>query len=824
MSSQLTPTFPGQSTGVAPVSAPSSAPAPYRPSSAADDAAAAPAGAQIARVAAALKRYKWLIGLLALVGMGGGVLASRLVNPAYQVQSSILLTSGISTRSTAGGGPITAQQALEPQGWIDLLKTNAIADSVVMKLALYVEPEDARDSVLFRDFQLNPRAQRFVPGLYELTVDGPRYTLRDEIGIVNEQGVVGDSIGRTAGFAWAPSKARLGAERTVEFRVRQPREASVDVLNRLRVQLAKGSNLIFLTLTGTAQQKPAQTLNAWNEQFVRIATDLKTASVSQSSEALNQQLATARQQLGDAERRYTQLRVANAALPSEAMAIASDGSGGGAAVRTNPALDNYTASRFQLESVRRERQQLEGVARTITGGRVPVEALLNVNIVATDATALPLRSSLAEVQDLDAKIRVLRQTLQDRTQPLAATLERRATLATQVIPQQVATLIAQLREREGLVGGVVAQGTKELQAIPQRTTQEEALGRDRDAAAQLFTRLQQRQSEAELARRSMSPDVQVLDRAVMPSAPTDNTLARLIGLGLAAGLGLGLGLSILLDRVDRRFRYPSQVTHGLGLQILGIVPEIDQSRPQSPERVAQIVEAFRSIRMNTRYACMPNPRVALTLTSPGPHEGKSLVASNLALSFAEGGWRTVIVDGDLRRGQLNATFDLPSGPGLIEYLEGTSLLGEILQGTSHENLALVATGAKHRRGPELLGTPRMQQLVQALLAEFDAVIVDSPPLGAGTDAYALGAATTNVALVLRRAVSNLQMAEAKLSALDNLPVQVVGAVLNEVEAEGAMYQYFSYDPDYVLVESGPEPESDGRRDADEPTERLPAAR
>jgi Mrp family chromosome partitioning ATPase len=113
----------------------------------------------------------------------------------------------------------------------------------------------------------------------------------------------------------------------------------------------------------------------------------------------------------------------------------------------------------------------------------------------------------------------------------------------------------------------------------------------------------------------------------------------------------------------------------------------------------------------------------------------------------------------------------------------------------------------------------MKQLVAALAAEFDAVIVDSPPLGAGTDAYALGTATTHVALVMRRAATDLKLAEAKLQVFDQLPAQVIGAVLNEIDSEAGMYQYFSYDPDYVLVE-------DGARDRAEDAEvqQLPAGR
>jgi capsular exopolysaccharide synthesis family protein len=824
MSANLTPALPGPPTALAPVG--DAVPAPYRPGPEAESGP--PLEMQVRRVMAALGRYKWLIGLATLVGVGGGIVASRYVDPDYQVQSTIFIpTSAGSGTQASGRGPIEQDNVFTSQGWIGLLRTYAIADSVVLRLALYVEPDRAADSTVFRNFQLNPRAQRFFPGEYTLEVEGPRWTLRDKVGAVNEEGIVGDSIGRRAGFAWAPSKALLG-ERTVKFRVRQPREVSNDILTRrLQVGLAEGANLIVMRLSGTLQQRPAETLNAWGEQFVRIGTDLKAAKVSASSKVLSEQRADAERRLAAAERAYAEFRVSAITQPSEAMAVqpgaATGAVGGAAVVRNDPAVDNYTTSKYQLEALRRDRAQLDAVVRTLRPDYVPVEAILNVPVVTVDPAATELRGTLNELVALQAQVRVLRQTYQDITPPLSTKLAQLRTLQEQTVPQQVRAFAAQLRQREAQLGGVVARSTSELRAIPQRTSQQEALRRDRDAAQDLFRLLDTRYKEVELSEKSLTPDVRVLDAAVLPSEPTENTAPRLIGLGLAVGLAVGAGLAVLLDRLDRRFRYPTQVTHGLKLQVLGAVPRVDQGRRQSPERVAQIVEAFRSVRMNVRYACMPSQRVTLTVTSPGPGDGKSLVASNLALSFAEGGWRTVLVDGDLRRGQLNVTFDLPSGPGVVEYLEGTSLLGEVVQPTTHDNLSLVATGTRHRRGPELLATPRMRQLVAALAAEFDAVIVDSPPLGAGTDAYVLGDATTHVALVVRRAATDLRMAEAKLQTFDQLPVQVIGAVLNEVDGEAGMYQYFSYDPEYLLVEDGAAP-ADGDKDADAAAPRLPAGR
>lgn len=787
---------------------PYAAPAPMAASAGGEDESSS--GSQVARLLAAVKRYQWLVYTLPIVGLGAGYLASRFVEPEYAVQSALLLTTPQGGgNGAASRGPIREEQVLDPQGWMDLVRSFQIADSVVARLALYVEPSRSADSVLFRNFGINYRAQRFVPGEYTLKVTGPRYTLTDKVGAVREAGIVGDSVGREAGFAWQPPRAALGTDRTVEFKVVQPREASVRTLQRLQVGLARGSNIIVLQLTGTAQQKPAETLNAWGEQFTRIATELKTARVNQFTRTLVQQRADAEQRLAAAERAYQSFRVSTIALPSEALAI-QPGAGGAAVVRADPVMDNYFASKYQLESLRRDREALERAAAQITPTSTPTTALLSVPLVASDPAATELRNALGEQLALDTELRTLRQTYRDTMPQIQTRLRRLAVLQEQVIPQTTRTLLEQFRTRERQLGGVVGRSTGELQAIPTRTAQQEALRRELDGATALFRSLDERYSEALLAEKSMAPDVRVLDTAVMPLEPTSRTTPFFLAGGLAAGLALGLGLAILLDRLDRRFRYPQQATGELGLQVLGAVPRIDQSRRQTPEQAAMMLEAFRTLRMNVRYACAPTTgKVVLTVTSPGSGDGKSLVSANLALSLAEGGLRTVLIDGDLRRGQLHTTFGVDGDRGLTEYLEGTSLLAEALQTTHHDNLSLITAGTRHLRAPELLATPRMSQLVAALAADFDAIIVDSPPLGAGTDAYALGAATRNMAVVLRTAATDLGMAKAKLLVLDQLPVQVVGAVLNDVRPDDGMFQYLAYDPEYAMLDE-PEVRDDER--------------
>ena len=796
MSASLPPAVPGSGSAIEPYAPSPVQPAIYRGGDAGGEGAQS-GGGELGRLLAALNRFKWLVLAAVILGSVGGVLASRMITPEYTVQSTVLLTAA--SGASQARGPVREDALLDAQGWIDLLKSYAIADSVVMQLTLYLEPRKAADSVVFRDFQLN-RA-RFFPGNFKLEVTGPRYTLRDELGIFNEQGIVGDSIGRTVGFLWRPNKAVLGDNRTIAFKVNTPRQTSNAILQRLGVNLLPGSNLISLSLSGTPQQKPAETLNAWGDQFTRIAADLKTARLSQFVRILTAQRREAEQRLKGAELALQQFRVNTIAEPSEGLAVKPGVNG---IEMRDPVFDNYFRERLGLQALQRDRMALDRVAASVTPTSTPIEALLSIPAVATEPGALTLRESLNELVKKQATVRTLREQYTDSMRVVKDALYGMQLLQSTTIPQQLAAFRGELLKREQQMTASVATSTGELQGIPSRSIQQEAYRRELDNASTLYSSLQARAAEAELSEKSAIPDVRILDRAVMPLDPSRNTAPRIILMAVAGSLAFGIGLAFLLDRVDRRFRYPSQATRDLGLQILGVVPVVDQGRRNSPEKVANVVEAFRTLRMNARYACMPSQKVTLSVTSPGPGDGKSLVASNLALSFAEGGWRTVLIDADLRRGFLNETFDLPATPGLIEYLEGTSSLDDVLRETHHGNLAVIAGGTRHRRAPELLATPRMQELVALLSRSFDAIIVDTPPLGAGTDAYAIATATQNLALVLRGGVTDVRMAKAKLETLDRLPVQVIGAILNGVETNDGVYQYYSYDPHYQMIEEADE--------------------
>jgi polysaccharide biosynthesis transport protein len=757
------------------------------------DSTAQPTRPQAQRYLSALRRFKWLVLLCAIIGTGAGVGATRILLPQYEVQARVLLEQGSSAgRGEDRGGPIKALELFGEAGFRELLTSFMVVDPVVTQLSLYLQPKVARDSVIFPNFGITPTLR---PGDYVLTVTDQTWVLSREPGVEVERGAVGDSIGVSVGFLWQPPAELLETHKETHFRVQTPREASKELLERLTI--VDKASFLALTLTDPNPKRAADILNAWVDHFVAIAGALKKKNVTMTASILDGQRSYAAEELSSAEAALENFRVQTVTQPNERVNFAP-----GIELGTNPAFNKYFQSKNEAEAIQRDREAIQrALDEGRTAGTVSREAILSIASVSTDPAAQQVVQALKEQSEREVALRQLSSKYTDEYRDVKIAREQLDTLRNQVVPRSIATYLAQLSDRERRLKAEIDQSGKELQGIPPRTIEEQRLKRKMEVADAMYRSLDLEAARAKLAEAQTIPDVMVMDPAVAPLTPTRNTKPVLISGGIALGLGLGVILAILLDRLDKRFRYPEQAIDELGLFVLGVIPVIRKRKSgRSAELDSQVVEAFRTIRMNVRYSADPSRPLTLAITSPGPNDGKSLVSSNLALAFAEAGARVLLIDGDVRRGELSATFETDSRPGLVEYLDGTALIAEVLRPVSaHPNLTLMPGGARRKRAPELLASPRLSQLIAQMSGEYDVVIIDSPPLGAGFDAFALATAAGNVSIVLRAGVTDLKMASSKIAVLNTLPVRVIGCVLNGIKLDG-VYEYYSYYQDYAAYD------------------------
>jgi len=207
---------------------------------------------------------------------------------------------------------------------------------------------------------------------------------------------------------------------------------------------------------------------------------------------------------------------------------------------------------------------------------------------------------------------------------------------------------------------------------------------------------------------------------------------------------------------------------------------------------ASVVEAYRGLRTNLRFLDVEKPLRSLLITSPGPGEGKTLTASNLAIVTAEAGARVILVDGDLRKPQVHQLFRLDSRVGLTTVLAGQSGLPAALQPTPVRNLRVLPAGPKPPNPAELLGAPRMADVLAELKRQADMVIIDSPPVLAVTDAVVLAAAVDGVVMVVNPRLTTYQAAQKTKAVLEQVKAHLLGVVIDEINPNGSSGYYYSY--------------------------------
>ena len=732
------------------------------------------------RVRSALRRYWWLIAITTVLGAVLGLYLAKSIEPQYEAFASIWINAD--SPENRSNGPIRGEGLLTSSSWPELLTSYSILDSVAYKMRLYVRPADDAPPRMFSQFDI---AESFAPGVYELRMDdtGRQYQLLDARGVVLEHGAPGDSIGRTRGFRWAPPAASFENQKSISFKVTTVREAAVGLRKRMSLNASRESSILPVMLTGRDAEETAAALRAIVNEFEATAARLKTRNLVEFTKALEEQLSYAAVQLHEAEVALETFRVRTITLPSEGGSVVA-----GLEITRDPVLHHFFDQRLQLDSIHNDRVELSGVLDAMKQRKLTPQTLLSIPSV---NSATELTAAINELTNKEASLRTAREAYTDQSQKVIDLRDGINRLQTEVIPAMAANLAARLSRQETDLGARVDGASRELRQIPTRTIEEMRLRRNVDVRLALYTTLKSRYEEARLAQASSLPDMSVLDYPVVPPRPTRSERVRVAGLALLFGIAAGLALALGLDYQDRRFRYPEQATHELGLEIVGAVPRVRvrASAKARAEQTWQLTEAFRTLRLSIAQM-KGDEALALAVTSPGSGDGKSFVSSNLALSCVSAGYRTVLVDADIHRGALHKVFDVSARPGLTDYLAGSVDLQTVMRPTS-SGVTFISAGTRGDETAELLASPRMNEAMATLHREFDVVVVDSPPLCAGIDAFVLATQARNMLLVLRTGQTDRKLADAKLRLADRLPIRVLGAVLNGVPAEGS-YRYYGY--------------------------------
>jgi non-specific protein-tyrosine kinase len=496
----------------------------------------------------------------------------------------------------------------------------------------------------------------------------------------------------------------------------------------------------------------------------------------------------------------------------------------------------YAVSIRQIPIYRASARLLVGQNSTSTNPSVAyTDILLSERLTRTYAqilTARPLleqaakQIGIAKIEPSSVSVQPVRDTQLlnlSVEHPLPALAAEIANTLPQVfIAYNSAQQRARFQESKQALTAELAKLSEEIEAVE---TRNQALAADDPQAALVQGQLAQYRSSygsvlsqlesIRMAEANAVDTVTVVEPAVAPRFPVRPRVLTTTLLALIVGAMLGVGVVFLIEYLDDTVKLPEHVEAATGLSTLGVIgreknggrslgrfrgngssrsPQplslVTLEKPRSPN-----AEAYRTVRTGIQFSSIDDPIRSLVVTSPGPSEGKSTTAANLAVVMAQAGKRVVLIDGDLRKPAQHKLWGAPNTVGLTGLLlleEEPKSLDFALTPTRVENLWVITSGQLPHNPSELLGSQKLQRLVERLLQDYDVLVFDAPPALAVTDPIVLGQTLDGVLLVVDSGSTRAPALAQTVQSLAKVQAHLIGVVLNKFPVKRGGYYYYYY--------------------------------
>jgi polysaccharide biosynthesis transport protein len=375
------------------------------------------------------------------------------------------------------------------------------------------------------------------------------------------------------------------------------------------------------------------------------------------------------------------------------------------------------------------------------------------------------------------------------------------------------------RQRETLLLAALDQQKADVNAMSEKLVEYNILKREAETNKSLYDGLLTKLKEAGITAGLRSSNIRIVDPAMIPSYPSRPAKARNVALAFLVGLVGGIGLALMREYMDNTVKTPDDVETLARLPSLAVVPQFTGSNGAGKragllqgfasssnghekriELVAQhlpksqMSEAFRALRTSLLLSQAGHPPQVILVTSALPREGKTTAAANLAVTLAQLGDSTVLVDADLRKPGVGRLLNMTGGKyaGLSSYLAGVSSLDLVsVPHPSIPNLVAIPTGPLPPNPADLLSSSKLTEAIAELRTKFKFIVIDSPPVMAATDAVILSVQCDGVLLVVRSGETPKEAFTRTRDLLTSVKCHLLGVVLNAVDSSAPDY-YYSY--------------------------------
>lgn len=575
----------------------------------------------------------------------------------------------------------------------------------------------------------------------------------------------------------------------------------VALRSALHVEELPHTEAIIITVRTTSPQLSERIANTLVDEYVARGYQVRYESQHGISDWLARQLEDLRQQTEDAQSRALEYGKKLNLLDSS-VAAPSSSSTGGAGTEGMQSLDTQRLLGLQQSLVAAQSDMLVKEAQ--------YNVLQNADINSINPQQDPVLAALLTARDgAMAEYKEYGAKYGPNYPAMAQVTARIAQL-----DQQIKKELSNARSRAQSDVNVAQESVKSLSAAVDQEKQSmehrdddvvryTIAERDFESSYTLYQGLLQKLKEAGVLAGLKGNDVEVIDRALVPLTKSAPKTSNYLLAGSGMGLLLGCLLAVLVDSLDKSILDADLLEQTIGAPTIGMIPRMRGAqagmiqtvqRPEGLDAAAkQQMEAYRTLRTSLLLSNPGHPPRAIVVTSAIPEEGKSTTAVNLALILAQGGYKVLLMECDLRRPSIALKLSMPSANGVSQILAGMKQPSDCIRSFSEQSgLDILVAGAQPPNPAELLGSRQFTDLLDQLRSAYDFIILDSPPTVSVSDVQIVAAQADGVLFVVRSGSTSRHLAQRGCRMLRRTGAHLLGGVLNAIDYRSDTYGYYGY--------------------------------
>lgn len=689
---------------------------------------------------------KWWIALLVIVVAGLAAWAVSTIRPVYRSTATVLIESARQKMVNVDdvySGASSNREYFQTQA--EAIKSRDIAVRVVRKLRLATHPElDPRQGGGGR---LRKLVQEYLP----------------------------------SALPYLPERQPPPDHAAAEAAVVRAFAA------RLTVEPVRLSQLVRVSFDANDPELAAEVANEIAQAFINADIEARFKITQNAGSVLNERLAELKARLDASERAVQSYREREGLLDSRSSPMSGE----------SKRMDDLTQKLVEARVRRLEAEEQYNLVKSgESSGYESVPAVVR-------------SAAVQKAKEIEADAEKRREEQAQRYGPdhprlVAADAELSAAQANS--KRQIATIVQSIsreynvaRATEKMIEEALHGAKISIQTLTRKEIQLQVLEREAATNRQLYQTFLQRAKETNATSEVQPASARVIDLATPSIQPIRPAKTQTVGIAAALALLLGIVAAIAEKQLNNKVNTREEVESKLYQPMLSALPILHgAAKRHSGTAVVDaphelFSESIRTAATGILLSTLDSPRKVIAVTSSVPGEGKSTCAMNLALWHAMSGKKTLLVEGDMRRPAISRAMSLaPDHAGLSELTAGTAPLSECLQTHKGIGLDVLAAGTIPPNPLELLVSQRFRDVLERLRAEYDIVVIDSPPLQLVSDALIIGKECSGLIFVVKASDTPVPLVRNGLKRIAVVQIPVIGVILNQLDFKKAERYYGDY--------------------------------